>query len=69
MTMERVLKVQTLIIVVMDKVWCRHDALWWKRKSADGNEMRRCSDYSSDTLEDSHQTSPVQLLLRLQLSE
>ena len=37
MTMERVLKVQTLIIVVMDKVRCRHDALlvekevgWWK---------------------------------------
>ena len=27
MTMERVLKVQTLIIVVMDKVRCRHDAL------------------------------------------
>ena len=25
--MERVLKVQTLIIVVMDKVRCRHDAL------------------------------------------
>ena len=44
MTMERVLKVQTLIIVVMDKVRCRHDALHrWKRKSADGNEMRRCS--------------------------
>ena len=27
MTMERVLKVQTLIIVVMDIVRCRHDAL------------------------------------------
>ena len=27
MTMERVLKVKTLIIVVMDKVRCRHDAL------------------------------------------
>ena len=27
MTMERVLKVKTLIIVVMDKERCRHDAL------------------------------------------
>ena len=27
MTMERVLKVQTLIIVAMDKVRCRHDAV------------------------------------------